>query len=355
VPTLEINLKDKSYPIYVEEGLITKIGEMLKGITEAKKVAVITDTNVGALYSEIVMNSLSTAGFSPCLIQVEPGEKSKSCDTLMKVYKKLIMNKISRWDMVLALGGGVVGDLAGFAAATYLRGIPYVQVPTSLLAQVDSSIGGKVGIDLPEGKNLIGSFYHPLAVFIDPKVLLTLNARFFSDGMAEVVKYGCIRDSALFERLLSFETKEELLEHMEDIILACLSVKKQVVEEDERDMGSRMILNFGHTLGHAIEKYFGYTTYTHGEAVAMGMYQVTKRSEELGITANNTSTLLKKVLLKYNLPYKLPPVNKPELIANMSTDKKGSGSYLNIVLLKSIGECFVKKIAQEEIPKFFAL
>jgi len=354
VLTLDVNPGNKNYTVYIEKGLICRLGSMLKNAVKAEKVAVITDENVNGLYGEQVLNSLESEGFDTYLIVVDAGERSKSASTLMKVYKELLDSKITRWDCILTLGGGVVGDLGGFAAATFLRGIPYVQVPTSLIAQVDSSIGGKVGIDLPEGKNLIGSFYHPKAVFIDTNLLNTLDERFFSDGMGEVIKYGCIKNRSLFEQLLSFKTKDELLSNMEQIILTCLNIKKEVVEQDERDTGCRMILNFGHTLGHAIEKYFDYITYTHGEGVAIGMYQITKKSEQMGITEPGTSQLLKEALLKYGLPYELPQANINELINAIGTDKKSSGKYINIVLLKYIGECFVEKISQNKVFEFFS-
>ena len=189
---------------------------------------------------------------------VKAGEESKSFETLLKVYDKLLDFKINRGDIIIALGGGVVGDMTGFAASTFLRGIPLIQIPTTLLAQVDSSVGGKVAVDLPRGKNLVGSFYNPKAVFIDPLLLGTLSDKYVCDGMGEVIKYGAIKDRELFYKLLDYENKEAVLKDIDKIIYNCCRIKATMVEADERDTGERMLLNFGHTIGHAIEQFFNY-------------------------------------------------------------------------------------------------
>ncbi|MGB4168265.1 MAG: 3-dehydroquinate synthase [Tepidanaerobacteraceae bacterium] len=350
--TLQVNLKNKDYPVYIKRGIIKELGKSLRRLSSAKRVAIITDKNLSRIYGAHVLNVLNPAGFETDVIAIEPGEKSKTLATLADVFEGLVKSRITRRDIIIALGGGVVGDLGGFAASSFLRGMPYVQVPTSLIAQVDSSIGGKVAVDLPQGKNLVGSFYHPEAVFIDPDFLDTLDAREFSNGMAEVIKYGCIKDRQLFEELTGFD-KNELLNNIETIIFKCLSIKKKFVEEDETDQGARMMLNFGHTLGHAIEKYYHYAKYSHGEAVAVGMYRVTKNSEDMGLTEPGTSQRLKEVLSKYGLPYEMPAGNAAEIVEVIAMDKKNKGDSIDIVLLNSIGDGFIKNINKDEIPRFF--
>lgn len=346
---LSISLPDKKYDIVIKKGIINEIGTRIKEIYNAKKIAIITDTNVYKIYGEILRENLEKSDFEPEFIIVGAGEKSKSMDILEYIYDELLSFGITRGDMIITFGGGVVGDLGGFAASTLLRGIKFIQVPTSLLAQIDSSVGGKVAVNLPKGKNLVGSFYHPEAVFIDPELLRTLDKRFIADGMAEVIKYGCIRDKELFNKLLNFDSEEELFENIEEVIHICCDIKREVVEDDEKDIGIRMILNFGHTLGHVIENYFNYEKYTHGEAVAMGMYHITKKSEALGMTKEGSAELIKQLLLKYKLPYEMPQMPKDEVLKTISLDKKSHVDKISIVLLKEIGECFLEKIGRYEI------
>ncbi len=350
--TLEIRLSQKKYSIAIEKGILGKIGEEIRKIYQNKKIAIITDSNVEGLYGKKLIDSLSKNNFKTKTIVIEPGEKSKSLETAKCIYEGLLDFEITRSDMVLAFGGGVVGDIGGFVASTLLRGIQFIQIPTSLLAQIDSSVGGKVAVNLPQGKNLVGSFYHPEAVFIDPELLRTLDKRFLYDGLAEVIKYGCIKDRELFDRLMEIEGQEELFDSMEEIILNCCSIKRDVVERDERDRGERLLLNFGHTLGHAIEKYFEYNKYTHGEAVAIGMYNFTKKSEEMGITEKGTTRLIKEIILKYNLPYKMPDIDRDSIIKAIRLDKKNESDDLSIVLLREIGDSFIKKINKDHIDLY---
>lgn len=268
---------------------------------------------------------------------IESGEASKSIQTLEFIYNKLAYEGITRTDLILAFGGGVVGDIAGFAASTYLRGISYIQAPTSLLAQVDSSIGGKTAINLSYGKNLVGCFYHPKLVLIDTNVLNTLAEEDIKAGMAEVIKYACIEDEDFFEFLNNVKLSS-LSSHYEDIVYKCCSIKKKYVEADERDKGIRMKLNFGHTIGHAIEKYFDYNHYNHGQAVAIGMYNICLESEESGYTKHGTSERIKNILIKYGLEYKLPDMNMEELEKIIQSDKKNMFDKLNLIYLKRIGE-----------------
>ncbi len=349
---LEVKTSQKSYPILIRKDILKSIGYEIRKNCNNKRITLITDKNVERLYGKALMDSLMTYGFAVNTISLEPGENSKSIETLTYVYDKLLDNQMTRKDLIIAFGGGVVGDLAGFAASTFLRGINYIQIPTSLLAQIDSSIGGKVAVNLPRGKNLIGSFYHPEAVYIDSDMLRTLPKRFLYDGMGEVIKYACIKDKELFERLIEMKTEPELFLAINEIIYKCCSIKKEVVEKDEKEAGDRMLLNFGHTIGHAIEKAFNYEKYTHGEAVAIGMYSITRKSEALGITRIGTADLLKELLNKFNLPYELPEVDEDVLLKAVALDKKSENDNINLVLLNEIGDSFIKKIEKEKVSQY---
>ncbi|MDP4177680.1 MAG: 3-dehydroquinate synthase [Bacillota bacterium] len=351
---IEVKLKDKSYPLHIEKGIFNKIGTEIKKIYKNDIISIVTDTNLDRIYGEKLVKLLQAEGYIVSKIVVPAGEKSKSIETLTEVYKELLESGIHRGDLIIAFGGGVVGDLTGFAASTLFRGISFVQIPTSLLAQIDSSIGGKVAVDLKEGKNLVGSFYHPESVYIDSELLKTLEDKFLYDGMAEVIKYGAIKDEQLFNKLFNFKNKEDLLENIDEIIYNCCSIKRDVVEIDEKDIGERMLLNFGHTIGHAIEKYFNYEKYTHGEAVAAGMYLITKNSEDLGITEKGTADLIYKMLIKYNLPVTVPQTDAKALLDIVSLDKKNIAGSLNIVLIKKIGDSFIKKIERKDAGQYLA-
>lgn len=350
--TVCVNLKNKAYNIEIDVGLLSAIGnKVTKLLPKACKAAIISDSNVAPLYAKKLEKSLSDVGLEVSLIIFPAGEQSKNMETLSKVLEKLAENNLTRTDVILTLGGGVVGDLGGFAAASYMRGIPLIHVPTSLLAQIDSSVGGKVAVDLTAGKNLAGAFYQPKAVFIDPSLLRTLPIRFLYDGLAEAIKYGCIRDKQLFSLLESFKDIEDLLNNAEEIIAACCNIKARIVENDEFDTGMRMLLNFGHTLGHAVEQYFKYSSYTHGEGVAIGMYQLTKRTESLGFTSNTTTQRLQNILEKYHLPLTCQ-ADKQTLLDVMAKDKKKNGKEITLVILKEIGTGVLHKIDWQKMPKY---
>ena len=234
----------------------------------------------------------------------------------------------------------MIGDLAGFIASTFLRGVQFIQIPTSLLAQVDSSVGGKVAVDLPEGKNLVGAFKHPGAVFIDPLTLKTLDQRYINDGMGEVIKYGCIFDQSLFQQLLSYTSFDDLYQDIDEIIYRCVDLKRIVVEKDLLDFGDRLALNFGHTLGHAIEQYYHYEKYSHGEAISIGMVQLSLIAEKKGLTQKGTADQIKKALDLYHLP-SVAHIPTEELKKAMALDKKNINQKLSFVLLKEIGDCFI--------------
>ena len=255
--TITVALGEKTYNIEIAAGLLDQIGAKARVLSQAVKAAIISDSNVDPLYGERLERSLAASGFEVTRIVFAAGEQSKNLTVLGQVYDELARAGLTRSDLILTLGGGVPGDLGGFAAATFLRGIDFIQVPTSLLAQIDSSVGGKVAIDLPSGKNLAGSFYQPKAVFIDPDLLKTLPLRFLHDGLAEAIKYGCIRDAGLFAQIAAVKSDKELLEQADSIIETCCNIKARIVEKDEFDTGERMLLNFGHTIGHAIEKCCG--------------------------------------------------------------------------------------------------
>lgn len=288
---INVDLGKDSYTIEIERGLIHRVGEKIRALTKAEKIAVITDDHVEPLYGNTIRTVLTKAGFDVRVIAIPAGETSKNLQVLSDVYDGLPEFDMSRSDAIVTLSGGVPGDLGGFAAATYMRGIPFFQIPTTILAQIDSSVGGKVAVDLPGGKNLAGAFYQPKGVFIDPDLLKTLPPRYIHDGLAEAVKYGCIGDRELFEIFESLETEEDLDRHIEEIILHSVLQKTKVVEEDEFDTGKRQVLNFGHTIGHAVERYFHYSTFTHGEGVAIGMCLMTEQTEKMGITEKGLSLI----------------------------------------------------------------
>ena len=299
---------------------------------------IISDDRVFPLYGEKVKDSLNDY---ECHSLVLPhGEPTKSFQSLPKIYEALLNAKLTRSDLVIALGGGVIGDLAGFAASSYLRGIKFVQIPTSLLAQVDSSVGGKVAVDLPQGKNLVGAFFQPKLVLIDPEVLDTLPEHFIKDGMGEVIKYGCIRDAGLFSLLCSHTSFDDLKSELTDVIARCVDIKRIVVEADQFDTGERMLLNFGHTLAHTIEQYFHYERESHGEAVGIGMYQITKLAEEKGLTAPGCAEKIRNALKIYGLPDSCG-LQADALTGAIALDKKNLNGHLNVVLLKDIGESYV--------------
>ena len=339
---LVVDLKERNYPIIIEKGIINRVAEEVSKVYKGRRVFIVTDENVNKYYGDKVVASLKDKDFEVKLLSLEPGEKTKSFNILPNVYDALLDFNLTRIDLIIALGGGVIGDLTGFVASTYLRGIDFIQIPTSLLAQVDSSVGGKVAVDLERGKNLVGSFYHPKCVLIDPEVLNTLDKRFFIDGMGEVIKYGCIKDSAFFILLEKMENYQQLIDYMEEVIHGCCDIKRAVVENDEKDKGERMLLNFGHTLAHAIEQHYNYEKYSHGEAVAIGMYEITKISEEKGLTKKGTAERIKSILVKYSLPYEMD-VNLKELLQAINLDKKKMGNDLNLIILKEIGNSEIYK------------
>ncbi len=335
---LYVDLKEHGYPIYIERGVLEKADEKIKEVYSGKRIFIISDDHVFSYYGEQLKEILSRSYMCSEVI-IPHGEPSKSFDTLPTVYASLLKERITRTDLIVALGGGVVGDLAGFIAATILRGVPFVQIPTSILAQVDSSVGGKVAVDLPQGKNLVGAFYQPKLVLIDPNVLDTLPERYIVDGMGEVIKYGCIKDAVLFNKLEEYGSFDKMKEHMTEVISTCVDIKRRVVEADEFDLGERILLNFGHTLAHTIEQQFHYERESHGEAVAIGMYQITRIAEEKGLTKPGEAERIRRVLGMYGLPVQAH-LSIDCLTDAMKLDKKTLDAKLKVVLLHEIGNAY---------------
>ena len=336
----------KRYTIRIERGALDQLGAYCASLfAPGKKAVVITDTHVAPLYLERVSTSLRNAGFDVTSCAFPAGEPSKRLSTIEGIYGHMAQAHITRSDFAVALGGGVTGDMAGFAAASYLRGIPFVQVPTTLLSQVDSSVGGKTGVDLPQGKNLVGAFWQPSFVLIDPDTLNTLSPHFFADGMGEVIKYGCIKSRALFDLLI--ET-EDITSIMEDVIYRCVDIKRDVVERDEFDTGERALLNFGHTFGHALEKLHQYQGLSHGAAVGIGMVMMARLGEKAGFTAPGTADKIAAALEKYHLPVH-SDLPLSQIVEATASDQKSTGSSINLVLLKDIGESFVHKVARSDL------
>lgn len=348
---IQMNLPGHEYELFIERGLIKNPSSIICNLFECRKIVIVSDKNVYELYGEVIMNDLKNHGYEVHTVVLEPGEESKSIGNLQLIYDKLLDFSANRDTVLAALGGGVVGDITGFAASTFLRGIRYIQIPTSVIAQVDSSIGGKVAVDLKRGKNLIGSFYHPSAVIIDPAVLSTLSDRFFYDGMAEVIKYGLIRNEELFSNLEKFKDKQNVLDNMEGIISCCCNIKKEIVEKDEKDLGERMLLNFGHTIGHGLEAYYDYKLYTHGEAVAVGMYEITRIGEQLKLTRNGISSRIKDILVQYHLPYEFKGVEVDNLIGIIKKDKKSFDNGLNFILISEIGKSYINRLDVNEVSR----
>lgn len=350
--TIHVDLGEHAYDIEIAAGLLPQVGaKVAKLLPKARKAAIISDTNVAPLYADKLQKSLEDAGLAVCQIIIKAGEQSKNMQVLSDVLEQLAASGMTRSDVVLTLGGGVVGDLGGFAAASFMRGVAFVQIPTSLLAQIDSSVGGKVAVDLKAGKNLAGAFYQPKAVFIDTELLATLSTRFLHDGLAEAIKYGCIKDAALFEKIAAYADDDALLADIGSIVAACCAIKARIVEQDEFDTGLRMLLNFGHTLGHAVEQHFGYSHFTHGEGVAIGMYQLTARTEAMGLTPQGTAERIRAVLTKYSLPCDAG-VEKSLLLDTMAKDKKKNGNSITLIVLKQLGEGALQKIDWQSVPEY---
>ena len=332
---------EKEYDVLVGSGLLEKSGELITSTCSGiQKLLVVTDSNVSKLYMAKLRNSLEKAGFEVYEFVFAAGEQSKNLDTIAQVLGTLAVNAFTRTDAVVALGGGVSTDMAGFAASIFLRGIKVFQIPTSLLAQVDASVGGKTGVDLPQGKNLVGSFYQPSLVIADTSLLSTLNDDVFTEGMAEVIKHAFIRDEDLYKTLRQKVTKAS--PKLEQIVAQNIRIKAEVVSQDEHDNGLRQLLNFGHTIGHAIESQSNYTV-PHGFAVAKGMERITRTSP--------IHDELVEMLKLYGLPYE-DPITSEKIMQGVMNDKKKRGGKITIALVNKIGQGELKTIQIEELEKY---
>ena len=350
--TLKVNLGARSYLIHIGSDSLARIGGFFEQAGLRGKVAVVTNPTVAQLYLDIVGNALEQAGYDVTPVLIPDGEEFKTTKSLQSIYDCLIAKRFERKSCVLALGGGVVGDVAGLAAATYLRGVPYVQVPTTLLAQVDSSVGGKTGINHADGKNLIGAFYQPKLVVIDVSVLQTLPRRELIAGAAEVIKYGIIEDARLFalleQEIASLtQLKEDLLI---EIIATCCAIKARIVEADEREDDYRAVLNFGHTIGHALEAITGYTRFLHGEAVGVGMAKAAVLSARQGFCDAKSLHRIIQLIEKVGLPIDLPgDVSMTGLVQAMEVDKKAAAGKIKFVMSEGIGKTRFHWLSPSEI------
>jgi len=340
---VNVELGDRSYEVRIGAGLLEQLGFWLKEKGYAGRAVVITDATIGGHYADVVSRGLSTAGFEVTLLEVPPGEAQKSLETAAGLYDKLTKALAERTTLVLALGGGVVGDLAGFVAATYKRGMPLVQLPTTLLAMVDSSIGGKTAVDFGHLKNLVGVFYQPVMVAADIDTLKTLPEDELANGLAETMKVAAARSAGLFKFLeINIQKARELQpEVLENMIAAAARIKTEIVSKDEREeKGPRLILNFGHTVGHAIEAVSGFSL-KHGQAVAIGMMAAARISHKMGLLAESEIGRLEKLVTAAGLPAKMPALDIEAVMEAMRHDKKVKGDKIRFVLLKSIGNAFL--------------
>lgn len=335
----------KPYEVHIEAGLLQKAGELLAARGFRGKLALISDDRVLSLHGTSLSNSLTEAGFKVVTYAFPNGEESKNMDTVTRILEFLAENSLTRSDIIVALGGGVVGDIAGFCAAIYMRGIRFVQLPTTLLAAIDSSVGGKTGVDLSSGKNLAGAFWQPELVLCDPDVLCTLPDEIFNEGVAEAIKYGVIADRELFDRLAAGRLHQEL----EQVIERCVQIKSQLVSEDEFDCGNRQLLNFGHTIGHAVEKCSNFQL-RHGQAVAIGMVMMAKIAWQKEWSAENCEEPIRNVLTRFRLPLE-SPFDFHSLSGAMLADKKRKGGEITLVIPERIGKAVLKRIPVEELPE----
>ncbi len=337
------------YDIVIERGALRSVGQRIAEVMgSGRRACVVSDDNVAPIYAEFVLGSLRSRGIEACLFVFPHGEASKHIGTVTEMLSFFAENTLTRSDFIIALGGGIVGDLAGFAAAIYLRGIKFVQIPTSLLAQIDSSVGGKTGCDLKNGKNLVGAFKHPSLVLIDPDVLDTLPDEFMRDGMGEMIKYGAIKSEPLFARL----EQAAPFEGIDDNIYECVKIKAEIVEKDFTEQGERALLNFGHTVGHAIEKLENFGGISHGAAVAAGMCIITRAAEKVQLCHDGTAARIAALCEKYGLPTGYD--TDAEALADAAkNDKKRSKNTMKLIFLRKIGDSFICPVGCNELQRLF--
>jgi len=349
--TITVDLGLRSYKIFIEEQLLDQAGASIDSLLGKRNTVIITNTTIAPLYADRLATALNASGFMPSIIELPDGEQFKTLDQIQHIYSKMLTAALDRKSLLIALGGGVIGDMAGFAAATFMRGIDFIQVPTTLLAQVDSSVGGKTGVNLTEGKNLVGAFHQPRMVLIDPQVLRTLNVRELQSGTAEVIKTAIIHDALFFEYLEKNVEKIASVDMtvLQHIITICCRIKATITSEDETEQGIRAFLNFGHTIGHAIETLTRYETYTHGEAVAIGMAAIAQLSLKMGFCCKSDADRIIALLQLAGLPTTLPLFSATDYVAAILKDKKKAVDTIKMVFLKKIGEVFLREITAQQL------
>ena len=340
--TISLSLGNRSYPIWIESGIHQRLNELLKSMNTNQKWVIITHPTLKSLFGKIILNNLKKSGFDIDMIEIPEGEKSKCLNQINIIFSKLLSMECDRSTMLIALGGGVIGDITGFVASTFMRGISYIQLPTTLLAMVDSSIGGKTGINLDQGKNLVGTIWQPKVVITDPNCLSSLPKRELTSALGEIMKYGFILDKSLLkyinkniDPLLNLDIKI-----VSEIISRCSKLKADLVSQDENDGNIRSILNFGHTIGHALEKYFGYNILRHGEAISYGMVVAGKLSVKKSMLQCKEYRLLERSIKNLSLP-KLPNFDPDEIWHIMKMDKKIKNKKINFILIKEIGQTII--------------
>lgn len=348
---IKVTLPDHSYNVEIESGILSCTGQLVSSVWNERKIALVSDSHVAPLYQQKVSDALTSVGFTVHNYQFPAGEASKSLEVLADLTRELAADGFNRDDGVIALGGGVTGDLAGFLAATYMRGISLIQIPTSLLAQVDSSIGGKTAVDLDATKNIIGAFYQPDLVIIDPETLTTLDRRDLVEGYGEIVKEAALTDGQLWDLVQEIESPSAILENAEELSRLSIQYKADVVMGDEKEGGLRQVLNFGHTIGHAIEA-LADGDLRHGEAVSIGMVAMTRIFEEKGLTQSGVTEKLINRLEAVGLPVSSPLLDSSEIFDKIKNDKKNHAGHLNLVYLHQIGGPAIKSIPSEEIRDF---
>lgn len=348
---VRVNLPGRSHDIVIGRGLLASIGSRASDLLSLRRCAVVTDAQVAPLYAESVLRSLKDSGIDPTLVKVPAGETSKSLSTTEQICREMLRAGLDRKAFLIALGGGVIGDLAGFAASIFLRGIPFIQVPTTLLSQVDSSVGGKTGVNTPEGKNLVGTFAQPALVLADVDTLQSLPQRVYREGFAEVIKHAAIRDASMFDAIRAVAGQAGSLT---DLVKRNVEIKARIVERDEHEVsGERALLNFGHTLGHGIEASAGYGDLYHGEAIALGMVAAARISEKVaGLPAAAVSQIT-ELLQRFELPTRLPErISAEAILGHMKHDKKFSEGKIRFVLLRAFGDAFVSNdVTREHIAQ----
>ena len=349
--TITVDLGQRSYSIFIEEQLLDKAGSSVDSLLGSRNTAIITNTTIAPLYADRLAATLKASGFKTSIIKMPDGEQFKTLERIQHIYSNILAAGLDRQSLLIALGGGVIGDMTGFAAATFMRGIDFIQIPTTLLAQVDSSIGGKTGVNLTEGKNLVGAFHQPRMVLIDPQVLSSLDVRELQSGTAEVIKTAIIHDASFFEYLEKNTWKIAGIDMtvLQHIITSCCRIKATITSKDETEQGIRAFLNFGHTIGHAIETLTLYAAYTHGEAVAIGMATIAQLSSKMGFCRKADADRIVALLQLAGLPTTLPLFSTTDYVSAILKDKKKTTDTIKMVFLKKIGEVFLKEVTAQQL------